>query len=404
MHMRKLFAFLVLCLSLNADAQKLLKGVVIDAVKGKPIPYASVFLSNTSIGTQTKDDGSFQLTIPAGKFDLIVSSIGYETFNRTVNASSVEDEIRVELKLKTEAMETVVIEPYEKDGWAKWGRFFIENFIGTSFNAQHCTIKNKDIIKFRNSKKTNELNAYADEPLVIENKALGFTIRYQLEVFNYNFKTGYFIYAGYPFFEMMDGSEAKQRRWEKNRKEAYYGSMMHFMRTLFRNRLEQEGFEVRAVQKIPNDEKRRVKEAAQNNYRTTRNTSGHTMVQVINQDSSEYYHSVLGQSDYFDVIGKTKLTGDSIAFAVNNTTAGLAFDNYLLITYKKKVAPLEYTRAYPDAGTSMSSQIVLINKRPVEVEANGIYYDPTDLLSMGYWGWSEKIALLLPFDYMPPKE
>jgi hypothetical protein len=50
----------------------------------------------------------------------------------------------------------------------------------------------------------------------------------------------------------------------------------------------------------------------------------------------------------------------------------------------------------------MMSQIVLINDTPIEIEANGSYYSPTDLMALGYWAWSEKIATMLPFDYTPP--
>jgi hypothetical protein len=49
----------------------------------------------------------------------------------------------------------------------------------------------------------------------------------------------------------------------------------------------------------------------------------------------------------------------------------------------------------------MSSQIVLINGRPIEILANGSYYDPADLMSTGWWSWSEKMADLLPIDYKP---
>jgi hypothetical protein len=38
--------------------------------------------------------------------------------------------------------------------------------------------------------------------------------------------------------------------------------------------------------------------------------------------------------------------------------------------------------------------LVLVNGLPIEIEANGSYYNPADLMSMGYWAWSEKIALL----------
>jgi hypothetical protein len=47
----------------------------------------------------------------------------------------------------------------------------------------------------------------------------------------------------------------------------------------------------------------------------------------------------------------------------------------------------------------MQSQLVLVNGLPIEIEANGSYYNPADLMSMGYWAWSEKIANMLPFDF-----
>ena len=49
----------------------------------------------------------------------------------------------------------------------------------------------------------------------------------------------------------------------------------------------------------------------------------------------------------------------------------------------------------------MMSQIYLINNKPIEIEPNGSYYEPSDLATLGYWAWSEKIATMLPFDYVP---
>jgi hypothetical protein len=167
-----------------ADSQKLLKGIVLDAEKNKPVPNASVFLNTTSFGTVTNNEGNFELLVPGGKYDLIVSSIGYETYNQTINVDNMSDFITVKLKIKSQVLETVVVEPYEKDGWQKWGKLFLESFIGTSANSFNCTIKNKEVLHFRNSKKNNELSAFADEPLIIENKALGYTLKYQLETFN----------------------------------------------------------------------------------------------------------------------------------------------------------------------------------------------------------------------------
>ena len=39
----------------------------------------------------------------------------------------------------------------------------------------------------------------------------------------------------------------------------------------------------------------------------------------------------------------------------------------------------------------MTSELVLINRRPIEIEWNGSYYDTTDLLVLGYWTWAPKV-------------
>ena len=77
----------------------------------------------------------------------------------------------------------------------------------------------------------------------------------------------------------------------------------------------------------------------------------------------------------------------------------MEFENYLLVIYKKKLAPLAYRQQFPKSSTAMQSQLVLVNGLPIEIEANGSYYNPADLMSMGYWAWSEKIANMLPFDF-----
>ena len=391
--------FFFILFSCYCNGQKILKGVVSDEQK-KPIPGASVFLSNTSIGTSADGKGNFELSLPNGKYDLIVSSIGYETYSQTITTSTLNDFISIILKPKSEQMETVVIEPFEKDGWEKWGKFFLESFIGTSAYVHQCNLKNSKAIRFRNSKKNNELTAMALEPLIIENKALGYRIKYQLETFSYNFKNHYLIYEGFPFFEPMQGGKGKQKRWEKNRRTVFYGSIMHFMRTVYRNKLSEEGFEIRSLQKVPNIEKQRVKAIYAKRFSTTSGPhTAKTIDGTDSKDSTAYYEKILAQKDYFDVIGQHLLPGDSIAYAIDSTLAGMEFNNYLLVIYSKGEAPVEYSQQFPKSSTAMMSEIQLINHRPVEIQANGSYYYPTDLFSSGYWAWSEKIATMLPFDY-----
>jgi hypothetical protein len=255
----------------------------------------------------------------------------------------------------------------------------MENFIGTTSNAGDCKILNKEAVRFRRSRKTNTLTATALEPLVIENRALGYNIHYQLERFNYDYKTRWLIFEGFPFFEHMEGSEGQKKKWEKKRAEVYHGSMMHFMRSLYTNTLVQDGFEIRTFQTL-----------------TKPGVDGARL--TVKAD-------ILGASaddkNFEDLVGDV-VPADSIAYAVDKTTAGLDFKGVLLVYYKKQNAPSEYKALF--GAKQMISKITLVNQRPIEIQANGAYYGPSDLLATGYWSWSEKTSNLLPLDYKTEKD
>ncbi|MDB5252911.1 MAG: hypothetical protein JWP27_2080, partial [Flaviaesturariibacter sp.] len=378
-------------------AQKTVQGHVADAETGQPVPGASVFLSNTSVGTTANAQGDFTLALPAGRYDLIVSSIGYETHNQTIQSASVADVLAIRLRPRAKELATVVVEPFETNGWERWGRFFLENFIGTSAEAKQCVLRNKEVVKFRNNKSTGEITAIALEPLVIENRALGYTLRYQLEDFSYQFKTRYLYFGGYPLFTEMTGSPARQRRWAKAREAAYYGSMMHFMRSVFTNTIQEEGYEMYRLTKLPNTERARVKLAQAGRF--TRRSDGSVMAKTLPADTVAYYEKILAQEDHTDIVG-AKLTGDSIAYAVDDATAGMDFTDYLLVIYKNGRTPSEY-RLYSPKNVAWMSQLSLPNGRGIEIQPSGSYYMPADLVSFGYWAWSEKIGSMLPFDYVP---
>ena len=71
MHKHLLVIFF-LGIALSINAQKALKGKLIASDSKKPISGASVFLSNTSKGTFSSDDGSFIInSFPEGRYDLL---------------------------------------------------------------------------------------------------------------------------------------------------------------------------------------------------------------------------------------------------------------------------------------------------------------------------------------------
>ena len=374
----------------------MLRGQIVSAATGSPLPAASVFLSNTSTGTATDSAGRFSLSVPPGKYDLVASFVGYETYAQTISGA-VTDVLVIKLKPKTEVLDEVVVGGYEKDGWEKWGSFFLKSFIGTSDWAASCRIKNYDVIRFRNNKKEGKLSAIAGDQLVIENEALGYTIRYQLETFEYDFNTDYLLYTGYLVFVPMEGNRAKQNRWQRRREEVYSGSMMQFMRALYRNRIVEEGYQVRRLVKTPNEEKKRVREL----YRDRVVKDGSINYKGLAGDSMEYYRTVLRQPDELSAFSPHTVTGDSVAYGADSVTAELQFTNYLHVFYTKASPPESYQRLF-GGNKKMMSEIMLIEGQPIQIQSNGNFYPPSNLLSLGYWAWSEKIATILPFDYKPP--
>ncbi|WP_337040593.1 TonB-dependent receptor [Emticicia sp. 17c] len=103
--MYKKFTFLILifffCVSLYAQNTQTIRGRVVDNDNEKPLTGVNLVLKNTSFGTQTDESGNFRLEkIPVGRYQLQVSSIGYET--QTISEILVESgkEVVLELRLR----------------------------------------------------------------------------------------------------------------------------------------------------------------------------------------------------------------------------------------------------------------------------------------------------------------
>jgi hypothetical protein len=377
--------------SLLANGQKLVKGLVLNDA-GQPLVNAAVFINNSCAEATTDIHGNFELKVPAGRSALIVASEDYQSFSSIINPKGLPEQLTVKMQRKVSQKIH-----YERHLSAEWVNFFSSYFIGSSANATHCKIKNANALHFYLSQDEKELDVTTDKPLTIENKALGYTIKYYLESFVFNLQTGMFNYKGYCVYQPMKGSIARQKAWETNRSEAYYGSLMHFMRSVYRNQIVEEGFEVRPLKKIKSlPSYQTIK--ADTMQRSTTGKDSTQALSLFNEDD-DYRDQVTNEDNYRNVIGST-ITGDSIAYRISETTAGVDFSNFLMVTYRKKEPPVEYEQQMN--GTSMTSQLVLINRRPVEIEWNGTYYDAGDLLVLGYWTWAQNLANSLPYDYTPP--
>ena len=409
--MRKISAilFFVLLSPVILWAQLTIKGTVVNSANDEPLAGSSVFLSGTSIGTTSNGVGFFELiNIPPGRYELIISSIGYETNVFSFTSEQLPLQVKIEMEQKVKELENVTVEPYLEESWDKWGLLFTTNFIGSAPNARNCKIRNPDVIHFRYYKKSDRVTAYADEPLIIDNRALGYTIRYQLEEFEVDFPNSSTMFAGYPLFnDMTKDRKNVPHRWREAREKAYSGSMMHFMRSLYTDSLLQNGFEVRRMVRSNNIEKERVKGVYKREVLKNTTTSGGIISVNVPPpgDSTAYYQNIMRQKDYIDKYLPGLMTADSLIVKSEGNYKALYFTDYLFIMYKNEIEDIEYL-VFPRPSRKPGfeqSYIWLPNLHPVIIDRNGNYDPPQEVFSMEYWGWIEKIANMLPSDYTPEK-
>ncbi|MBK8310956.1 MAG: hypothetical protein IPL04_08745 [Chitinophagaceae bacterium] len=181
------------------------------------------------------------------------------------------------------------------------------------------------------------------------------------------------------------------------------------MQALYSNKLAAEDFEVRRMVRGPNLEKERVKAIYKATVISNGETNGNGVSIIISGkapatggDSSAYYQRIMRQPDQLDVYGSTILTADSIIVANEGRYKGLHFNDYLYITYKGEKEEEAYLRTQMEkrSATFQRSLVILINGELITLDEAGSYFNPQDFLTSGYWGWSEKMANLLPTDYV----
>jgi CarboxypepD_reg-like domain len=339
-----------------------ISGKVIDAATKAPLQGASVFAQNTTMGTATDAAGVFSLWLNNGGYDLAISFTGYETYSKRITTADAADKnIVIELKQKEKALEEVAIKSSNevKDGWVKYGDFFTENFIGKTSNSQRCVIKNKEALKFYFSKKRNRLKVMADVPVEIENPALGYTIKYTLDSFVYDYGSAATFFTGYPLFEEMQTPDAIQAAtWHDARMKAYKGSILHFMRSVYNKNLQEEGFEIQFLVK---------------------NNTQDTAIQLEN-----FYGALNFSKD--DSTGIVEISPNQPEVAV---------------LYKKEEPANEFLLQHEDAPKKFELSVINITpSQNIAIEQNGFYYDQNDMIATGYWAW-EKAGDMLPYDFKP---
>ena len=111
--MRNKIVFLLVSLFIvwTANGQNItIKGIVTDSITGEGLPYASLLLKGTTVGTATDGEGHFSFSAPDKAGVLQVSYLGYDTKEVKVTSGKTND-LKIQLAPSGIALSEVTIKP-----------------------------------------------------------------------------------------------------------------------------------------------------------------------------------------------------------------------------------------------------------------------------------------------------
>lgn len=375
---------IVMLMTLHAAAQPYsVKGKVIDGRTREPLPGANVFIAGTTKGVASEVDGSFTITgLPAFPFKLVVSFVGYETA-----AFDVQPERQVvytvALTPSSELLHEVVVRSREVSRYEWQSRLakFKDHFIGRSENARYCRLENPRALAFDID--DGLFTAYADSTLIIRNEGLGYRVKVALNQFSLDQNTLQLRYDGYMVYEpLTPKSESQKHHWARARLKAYFGSEMHFFRSLYSHRLTEEGY---FLQLYTEDSV---------GSRLVRHDFTDTVLMVVAPIYGKHRIRIPTIANYHRILDST------------STKTLLNFKGNLEVRYfneqESMRAPTSIPTRVVNSVMPQTSKVTLLRPKP-EIQSNGLIFPPDGVETQGHWGW-DLMAESLPSDYDPSED
>lgn len=384
--MKSIILFFILLISQTQNGQ-IITGNVENEI-GTPISNVNIYIDGTKVATISNSDGSFSLDIQNQKNgNLIFQKETYESNSIAIN-KLIGKNIKVVLN-KFKVIEELILIPYTEEAYRNYIQYFLNQFIGS--DQTNVKIKNQRTLKFSYDKKNKMLKVKSPKPLIINNKNLGYEIQYNLITFEADFNNNTISFAGTSFFK-----ETSQKNSVKvNRMDAYSGSMMHFLRSVFSKTTTEEGFIVNHVIKIPNKNYPTEEELAKleafrkemKNIGTIKFPEEITNISRRKNNEKPYNLALIKSKIEEDVYTKN-LAGNIF----------LDFKDILQVNFKKYFYDLKKGKIIKTNTSTNKSSYLYPEKDVFEIFADGNCSNPTELLAQGYLS-EQKLEKLLPLDY-----
>jgi hypothetical protein len=342
-----------------------ISGAVYDSENEEPLFNVNVFLNGTTLGTASNRNGEFVIeNIPAGKYTLVLSIIGFEVHKVDILISGDYNTV-IELNPVAYTINEVSILDEENEEWQKQYKLFERTFLGTSENSKYCDIENKEIIDFHYNTEDKQFYAKASDWISIVNYSLGYRLYFYLNDYSLS-RTGAIKYSGEVRFEELSESENIEGfDWENKRLDAFKGSLKHFLISVKNGKYLEEGFStfetespnwkyLKEEQLFNIDMNKNVSMSNESEFETNLFASKHIMIKYKNKPEEwKYYEHRTYRGSKLD-----KILDEQISwFWLPHTYT--VFDNY----------------------GNISSGV-------------------TSIKLYGYWAW-QRVADMLPFNYLP---
>jgi hypothetical protein len=245
-----------------------LTGKVTDEKTGKPLPFANVFINNSTIGTNSDENGNYRLpNLAVGNLELVVSFLGYETVKQTLRFEQPGTRTVVFKLREGQELKGVTIVAKKNKKREKHLKIIIRELLGKGKFSKLCKVLNPEALRISEDD-DGHLGAQTTKPLIIENYALGYRIHQDLDDFDYF--NGKVYYGGATRFELLvPKDDAQRRQWRANQKEAYKGSLKHLLTSMVADSLQEQGFKV--FQVIPDSLRIFKSVRSSNGYNTITN-------------------------------------------------------------------------------------------------------------------------------------
>ena len=383
-----------------------ISGQVTDEETGQPIPIVNVYLSGTALGDMADENGNYIIErVPYGNYELVASMMGYEI--QKIDIAIYTAELRTfhfKLNSKVLSGEEIKVTIEEPKEWKKNLKIFEKIFFGAKDFSKKCKFLNPEYINFEYDEVSKIFRAVTEEPIRFENKALGYEVTFHLEKFIIKLydnskkeaekakyrtpkKTCYIQF----YKELIPKNNGEKKKWEKNRRTAYNGSQRHFLKSLYTDRLNKEGFEIYGSTQV----------TQMDDFKNLYRIKPATLLKKSKND----FQRILSFPDLLMVLYKKEK--NDILYELNLNSIN---QQYNRLSFQKYSSRLEQRRArqerYIEKITRyQTSWLSTKNGNDTIINENGFIINENAALSLvsGYWLWNSPTEWL-PYDYQPDKK